>query len=527
MSTRDMFGSASKPREAQVPDHGLLVTNHLNLMYMLAAGLVLPPAGFGDKYYLDTLECFPGWIPLFVDKVPREAIASATTEASHLVPVVVDIHLSALSGPVVAATDDGVRELDWPDQFTGAERVLLIPAPLPTSWIASITFRSVDDKRAVEADAKDFGNVPLGDFKPRKSNKALFAKAPSAPWPPTDGPPTRLVPLQQPLAAGGVMAMLQRFANVGEQAVHACRIAFEPDDVAPGTTGNPVLAGLATWIRGDVTKRPVPTDSGTDRIGLQNASQARLFWEGVERLVAWRETDRQSSAESTLLDHLATSVDGLDARLQVGVSKLHHTLESLTGLADATANELFDRHDTALAHGMTLFFMRSDCADLNDYQSDRLTEPDWLAAAILFGVRDGWMSLPLGLRNGRELSDAVSHRMASLSHRLAGTRIDLGEVPPRVRPLRELFGDGPSWRAHAKSAALALARERKWDCIRTCISLRPGDYTLTVKAGSTMIEVPGDCRITPEVDPSRFFELLAGTRLDHATEAKVRKAFQG
>lgn len=527
MSTRDMFGSASKPRDARVPDHGLLVTNHLNLMYMLAAGLVLPPAGFGDKYYRDTLQCFPGWIPLFVDKVPREAIASVTTEASHLMPAVVDLRLSALSGPVVVATDDGVRELDWPDQFTGAARALLVPAPLPTSWIESITFRSVDDKRACEADAKDFGNVPLGDFKPRKSNKALFAKAPSAAWPPTRGPATRPVPLQRPLAAGGVMAMLQRFANMGEQAAHACRIAFEPDYVAPGTTSNPVLGGLADWIRGDVARPPAPADSGTDPIGLQNASETRLLWEGVDRLVAWRETNRRSSAESTLLDHLATSAKAQDPRLRAGASQLHDTLESLTGLADATANELFDQHDTAIAHGMTLFFLRPDCADLNDYLSDRLTEPDWLAAAILFGVRDGWMDLPLGLRSGRELSDAVSHRMANLSHRLAGTGIDLGEVPRRVRPLRELFGDGSSWRAHAKSAALALARERKWDCIRTCISLRPGDYTLTVKAGSTMIEVPGDCRITPEVDPGPFLELLAGTRLDHATEEKVRTAFQG
>ena len=64
MATADMFGSTSVPPPAKAPDSGLLVTNHLNLMYILAAGLVMPPAGFGDKYYRDTLECFPGWIPL-------------------------------------------------------------------------------------------------------------------------------------------------------------------------------------------------------------------------------------------------------------------------------------------------------------------------------------------------------------------------------------------------------------------------------------------------------------------------------
>ena len=528
MATADMFGSTSVPAPAKAPAAGLLVTNHLNLMYMLAAGLVMPPEGFGDKYYRDTLECFPGWIPLFIGKVPREAIESTTREAGHLKPIIVQLRLPGLSGRVIAVADDGVRELEFPARFSGTERVILVPAPLPTSWIESITFQSVDDKRACEADAKDFGNVPLEDFKPRKSNKAQFAKAPGAPWPPAAGPSERTAPLQQPLAAGGVMAMLLQFANLGDQAVRACRVAFDPDDGEPlPAEDHPILAGLGSWIGGGKVSLPAPPDSERNRMGLQNASQARLFWGAVERLVAWRDAGRRGSAENVLIGHVAAAVDGLDPRLQVGVKKLHDTLESLTGLAGATASELFERHDTPLAHAMTLFLLRRDCADLLDYASDRLAEPDRLAAAILFGVRDGWMNLPLRLRGGRELSDAVSHRMARLSHRIAGTGLDLGEAPSRVRPLRELFGDGSTWRSCEKSAAQALAKARKWDCVHTRISLGAGEYRLVVKAGSTYIEVPGEPRISPEVDPERFFESLAGARLDYETEAKVRKALGG
>lgn len=223
-----------------------------------------------------------------------------------------------------------------------------------------------------------------------------------------------------------------------------------------------------------------------------------------------------------LIEHLSAAVDGLDPRLQAGVGKLHDTLVSLTGLASATAGELFERHDTPLAHAMTLFLLRHDCVDLFDYDSDRLAEPDWLAAAVLFGVRDGWMNLPLRLRAGRALSDAVSHRMARMSHRIAGTGLDLGRAPARVRPLRELFGDGSTWRSHEKSAALELARARKWDCVHTRISLGPGKYTLTVKGGSTFIDLPGEPRVSPEIDRDRFFELLVGARLDPDAEAKVR-----
>ena len=176
---------------------------------------------------------------------------------------------------------------------------------------------------------------------------------------------------------------------------------------------------------------------------------------------------------------------------------------------------------------MTLFFLRPDCADLLDFSNDRLGEPDWLASAILFGVRDGWLNLPLRLRAHPGLSAAVSHRMARIAHRIAGTGLDLGEPPVRIRPLRELFGDGSAWRSSEKSAALELARSQKWDCVRTRISLAQGEYKLTVEGGRTHIDLPGEPIISPEIDRDRFFDSLAKARPDHKTEAKVRGKLRG
>ena len=538
MATADLFASENtsspppaletEPAKAKPPESGLLVTNHLNLMYMLAAGLVMPPAGFGDKYYRDTLECFPGWIPLFLDKVPREAIESAIREAGHLRPIIIRIGLTGIAGRVIAMGDHGARELNFPDQIAEAERVLLVPAPLPTSRFESITYQAVADRRACEGDAKDFGNVPLADFKSRSStNRSLFAKAPDIPWPPGEGPAERAVPLELPLAAGGAMAMLFLFGNRGGHAVRVCRDAFDPDgDATRPSEDHPILGGLGVWMREGVTPLPPPVDAESDRTALQRRFQSRLFWEAVARLVKWREEGRAGSAENVLLDHLAEASTSLDPRLQAGAWKLHDTLESLTGLADATASELFDRHDTALAHALTLFFLRRDCADLFDYRSDRLEEADWLAAAILFGVRDGWLGLPLRLRSHPALADAVSHRVARMSHRLAGSGLDLGEPPARLQPLRERFGDGSVWRPGEKAAALELARIEKWDCVNTRINLGPGEYRLTVKGGSTLIDLPGEPRITPEVEPVRFFALLADARLDPRTETMVRAKFR-
>ena len=62
----------------------------------------------------------------------------------------------------------------------------------------------------------------------------------------------------------------------------------------------------------------------------------------------WDMKDRKSK------DTDRTCANNLDPRLQAGVRKLHDTLASLTGLAVATASELFERHDTPLARAMTL-----------------------------------------------------------------------------------------------------------------------------------------------------------------------------
>ncbi len=527
MTMADMFDSSTTPARVNASEVGFLVTNHLNLMYMLSAGLVMPPSGFGEKYYSDTLECFPGWIPLFIGKASGEAIEHCVKEAGHLKPCIVEVSLTGLSGRAMALGNTGPRELRFPDQFEETDRVVMFPAPLPVSRIVSIVFQTPDERRTCEADARDYGNVPIEEFK-RRTGKLMFTKASDLPWPPCNGPRERAAPLQAPLAAGGVMAMLLLFANLSQSAVRACRIAFDPDDAADwAVNDSPILAGLESWVRQGTATLPPSTESDADRVGLQDTSQAALFWEAVERLVKWRNAGMSGGVEDLMVEFISEAIAGLDPRPKVAVSRLLDTLVSLTGLADATASELFDRHDSPLAHALTLIFLRRDCADLFDYESDRLTEQDWLAAAILFGVRDGWMNLPLRLRAGRKLSDAVSHRMAHLSHRIAGTGLDLGMAPPRIHPLREVFGDGSAWRSAEKSAALALARLQKWDCVHTRLNLGQGQYKLTVRAGATYIDLPGEPRISPEIDLERFFTLLARARLDHVGEAEVRRSLPG
>ena len=53
--------NSKKPNAPNPPRPWYLVTNHLNLLYMLAAGLVMGPSGFRGKHYVDSLGAIPGW----------------------------------------------------------------------------------------------------------------------------------------------------------------------------------------------------------------------------------------------------------------------------------------------------------------------------------------------------------------------------------------------------------------------------------------------------------------------------------
>ncbi|MDE0285570.1 MAG: hypothetical protein OXN26_13610, partial [Gammaproteobacteria bacterium] len=84
-------GAPKKRRSRRKPKRiWRLVTNHQNMYYMLAAGMVMAPAGFRGKHYSDTLCDYPGWVPLFRDKdgIPSGALHQATSERRHLLPCI-------------------------------------------------------------------------------------------------------------------------------------------------------------------------------------------------------------------------------------------------------------------------------------------------------------------------------------------------------------------------------------------------------------------------------------------------------
>lgn len=515
-SSSDLFEAVSPVPAAKEIAKWHLVTNQRNLFYMLAAGLVMPPQGFGKKYYQDTLAAFPGWIPLFSGAVSKRAIEESISERNHLVPCIATVDLSSMRGKVLAVGSDGLaREIEFPVGLDGSERLILVPAPLPVTWIVSIGFRTREEKLNCEVDARDFGNVPLADFKREIIARSIVEEL-DLPWPPVGLVVTsNATALDAPFAAGGMMAMLLYMANRGDIGMRSCRLAFDPESSAADVASDPMISPLGDWIQSG----QLPDNSDVLK---------KLFWGTVDRVVACRSSDVPAPPLDVALAHLESFSDMLDDRMKLALSKLSSDLRTLAGFADSTITEIFERHPKPFSRVMMIFFLREKCTDLLEFKHPLLTEADYVAAAILFAARDGWLGLPIQLRDPPGLQAAVCHRMAAMSHRMTKTGVDLGLAPPRPMPLRELFSPGPKgWVSAQKEAVLLLARECKWDCIQTRVSLGKGEYQMIVDGTGVHVILAGEAKaVVTEVDRDKFYSNLALTPISSKLDRKIRDALK-
>ena len=518
-----LSASADVASRSAAPTEGLLATNHLNLLFSLSIGMVPDPSGFGKKYYRDSLETCPGWVPLFVRRAFGPAIELAQEEASHLRPCLARIRLTTLSGPVMALRDGKVIRINFPGESNGSDEVILVPVPLPTHWIEEIIFSSKEDKAACEVDARDYSNVPLLDFK-RAVRKREFTGAKRSSWPPPADIEERDADFAVPLAAGGIMAMLYQVANRGDLAVSVCAAAFDPDSASETVARDSLLARLPEWQRVGgrlVDEKPIPAAPDTAEVRMW---QRQLFWGIVRRLAQANSGQESIGSKEAVLEQLGEGSEGLSDKVKQKVLDFKGALEGLAGFGSIGPREMFERYPTPFSRSLALLFLREDCDGLLAYEDDILTERDWLAAAILFGARSGWQDRPLALGDMPGLTPAVSHRMAALAHRTAESGISLGPSVERCRPLRELFQMEAEWTPRHRDAAAELARKRGWDCVRTEIVLPTGQYDLIVERKGIRIVMPGqDPPVVTKVDREGFFKHLARDRTSGELEALARK----
>ena len=491
-----------------------LVTNHLNMYFMMGAGLILPENGFGKKYYKDLSSLFPGRIVLFADTVPAMAIEMAKQEASHLIACIAQVTLDSLSGPVISIDRMGTirQTLLFPNELDGNESALIIPAPLPISWVDKIYFKSMVSVRSFKESADDFKNVDHRNFitkvnkklfeKPKKDTQ-LFEIKECFPWPhATDNIKNVPVCLDKSFAAGGIMAVLHKMADRSRSATVAFQLAFNLDTDVVDMKLDPLIHKPWQWIQNDLA----PATGGQ--------LPTKMFWGAVAAIADCSQTFdiNPKDAVFNFLKNVVDTWQGVanNEKLKNALQNLISELELLNGISDSTISQLLDRHPKPFSRAVILFFLRDSCQSLLEYHNEKLNKSDIIAAAFLFGARDGWLALPNVLKGNRTLQDAVVHRMATMAHHLTNTGIDLGSAaaPPPI--FRELFKPiDDKWTAKQKNAALFLSNHKHWDCIQTVIDLGKGEYQLKVDGTGLHIVIPGtEKNVTHVVNRSSFLKQL-------------------
>ncbi len=489
-----------------------MVTNQHNLLYMLASGLIMPPKGYGKKYYTDTLSVFPGWIPIFNGAVPQAAIAQSVSEKSHLLPCVLSLDIAHLTGPVkMVCLNDEVKDVVFHDGIEKDCLFLLVPAPLPASWITSIAFQSREDKKKCEKDAEDYNNVPLSDYD-RKVSAAEFKQLNIFTWPPTALMVNSLdVNLDAPMAAGGIMALLVRLANRSDLAMQASMLAFQPELAIPELSNFPIMAGFSGWLKCGKM--------------IGSADPGNLFWGVIDNVAACRSSHDQSTAVDVALDFLESYSNKLDEKAKQSGLKLAEDLRSLAGFADSSVSKIFELHPTPMRRALTIFVLRENISGFLDYRNDVLNEIDYILAAILFAARDGWLGMSTELRGNLELQNYVSHAMAAMAHRISSTGISIGAVPLRPKSLRELFlAESNFWTKQQNEAALVMARDCHWPCIKTRITIGKGEYQLLVNGSGMQIVLDGEAKaVVTEVDRNAFMTAFSQYKITNKMDAKIRQ----
>ena len=428
-------GTPKKPRSRRKSKRiWHLVTNHQNMYYMLAAGMVMGPAGFRGKHYSDPLSVCPGWIPFFRDKagIPAGALDHATSERKHLLPCIASFDLSDLSGPVRMLSRHGsMRDVDTPAARKRKDDIaILIRAPLPLILLSGISFRSSEDKQTFESNAWDVSNVDLSPHRIEVA-ESLFSTVMDVTWPPVqrqrqlldadaDNPPA----LGQ--ALGGVLAMLYHTANRSDLGLAAFRLitGTERDKDTDLAQSDPILAELPDWMHGGEI---------SGRAGIR----ARLFWGVIQSLVTAQTKERPQTPVDVALEYLDSQLDQLqEMEFRACLERLIADMRSCLGLGGGTVTELLERHKGSLSRPLLLFCLREHCTDLLEFSHSLLSDAEYLLAGILFGVRDRWLQLPRELRDP-DLSAFVAYRMAYAEHRKLSDDFTLGEprrpIPPAAR----------------------------------------------------------------------------------------------
>ena len=502
----DHVTSGSQLEDAK-PQTWLLATNHLNIAYMLSAGMLMGPAGFEGKHYRDPGSNVPGWLPLFRNEVPESALTESISERKDLRHCIAEVDIQQLSGKVWLVTRDGGIQETWlPAAIDDDIMALLVPAPLPLSLLIALHFGSEDDRRQFEATVCNDPTVDLSQVRIGAFSQSLTGTGPMT-WPPVGDRfvGTLLEDDRQPVwgqALGGVLAMLYHLANRSDLCNAAFRVVAGGNAKSDSVTLklDSILSEFSHWLRyAETSSKARP--------------EARLYWGIAKALLDTRLTNSTSNPIDSVIKYLGSqSATDIAPDRRSSLDSLIKTIKGVHGMSAGTISDLLKKYQGLLSRPLLLLCLRERCKDLLEFSHPDIKDEELVLAAILFGIREGgWRRLPMELRRPDALSRYVMHRMCDVEQK----RRDNGKLSfvsiPCPTPLRELvFGDTAFSTSQEQKAFEGFARRHNWtDCIVTRIEPSWGQHCVITSDKGIVYEFRGFTEVTIKVDKDSLQKRIA------------------
>ncbi len=453
----------------------LLPTNTENLKMIIAQGLISSSDGF-TKYYSDTLELVPNYIPLFKDEIPATLLNHVLSEDNSLTPVILDIDLKKISNGIKILQDDKLIDLEGE---VDSEDILFILAPLPLSVISTLAFSSKDAVKEFEESSKLYSNVVLNDLKlsTTLAQQKLFKSSTlSVDWindlKKIETVNEGEVDYKKVYAYGGLLLNLFYFAKNGNLSNDNYKLFSDFTEEKKSQDIDIYDYFKAFDINNADIKKKM--DNGIIDIAISSKD----FKEDVLRFLEY---------------------GNWDERTQKRTQELADKLKGFESNTNKTVSEQFNEAKTPLEKILLMLFLREDTGALMEYTLEFFSEADYLNFAMMFGIRDKFIKMPKELREFTDLQSFVSLKMAEYAHSTMGSNIKFKST---VKPLTvmELF--------NKDSLKKKLIKELKVEsCIKT---IMPNEEYSSKRGVNTYI---GFIEPTYETLEEKYFKILSKRKI--------------
>jgi hypothetical protein len=262
-------------------------------------------------------------------------------------------------------------------------------------------------------------------------------------------------------------------------------------------TGDPIIKAVPLWFAG----KKFPDED----------KRASFFLGLLDNIIQNRKSHTRSDLTSAARKYVSQRFNDTDG-LRDNWPKFTELVEELSNLprSELTLTQQFEKFKGTISHALLLFFQRDCCEELLEFPSQNprvvLNDEGMIAAALLFGARDGWSSLAKKYRGS--ISRWVTSVMAWKAHHSEKAILQIHDCTPKR--LREFFALDV-WSVNEKYA-VDLARKYKWgECLQLTVTV-PESFNYNNK--DRRLVVSGDPKTKMEVDRNLFMTKIRDIPFD-------------